>query len=107
MGDGAADESTSLAASIRLMWIAPAISTAALVYLAFVRPASLPAAAPILGLWMVAPAVAWWVSRPSRHRRAALTDDQTLFLRKLARKTWRFFETFVGPEDHWLPPEID
>jgi hypothetical protein len=26
-------------------------------------------------------------------------------LRKLARKTWRFFETFIGPEDHWLPPD--
>ncbi|MBK5097895.1 MAG: cyclic beta 1-2 glucan synthetase, partial [Gemmatimonadetes bacterium] len=28
-----------------------------------------------------------------------------LFLRKLSRKTWAFFETFVGPEDHWLPPD--
>ena len=37
--------------------------------------------------------------------RQALTDDQTLFLRKLARKTWAFFETFVGPDDHWLPPD--
>ena len=31
--------------------------------------------------------------------------DQILFLKKLARKTWAFFETFVGPEDHWLPPD--
>ena len=28
-----------------------------------------------------------------------------MFLRKLSRKTWGFFETFVGPEDHWLPPD--
>ncbi len=21
------------------------------------------------------------------------------------RKTWAFFETFVGPDDHWLPPD--
>ena len=38
-------------------------------------------------------------------RAAGLTADQTLFLRKLSRKTWAFFETFVGPEDHWLPPD--
>ncbi|MCL5997502.1 MAG: hypothetical protein M1546_15805, partial [Chloroflexi bacterium] len=25
--------------------------------------------------------------------------------RKLARRTWLFFEQFVGPEDHWLPPD--
>ena len=26
-------------------------------------------------------------------------------LRLLARRTWDFFETFVGPSDHWLPPD--
>src|SRR5574339_371364 len=38
--------------------------------------------------------------------------EQKLFLpsqanaaRFLARRTWRFFETFVGEEDHWLPPD--
>ena len=34
-----------------------------------------------------------------------MTAEQTVFLRKLARKTWDFFETFVGPEDNWLPPD--
>jgi cyclic beta-1,2-glucan synthetase len=28
-----------------------------------------------------------------------------IFLRKISRKTWSFFETFVGAEDHWLPPD--
>ena len=51
------------------------------------------------------PAIAWWISRPLTRREARLTDEQTLFLRKLSRKTWAFFETFVGPEDHWLPPD--
>ena len=23
----------------------------------------------------------------------------------VARRTWRFFETFVGPDDNWLPPD--
>jgi len=27
------------------------------------------------------------------------------FLNDVAARTWRFFETFVGPEDHWLPPD--
>ena len=25
--------------------------------------------------------------------------------RRVARRTWRFFETFVGAEDNWLPPD--
>jgi len=57
------------------------------------------------GLWFASPAIAWWISRPLQHRGAMLTTDQTIFLRKISRKTWGFFETFVGPEDHWLPPD--
>ncbi len=26
-------------------------------------------------------------------------------MRQVARRTWGFFERFVGPEDHWLPPD--
>ena len=96
---------TDLAASCRTMWIAPVIATVTVIYLALSRPAALGVAGPILGLWFVSPAIAWWISRPLARRGARLTADQTLFLRKLSRKTWAFFETFVGPEDHWLPPD--
>ena len=26
-------------------------------------------------------------------------------LRATARRTWRYFDDFVGPETHWLPPD--
>ena len=26
-------------------------------------------------------------------------------MRTLARRTWLYFEQFVGPDDHWLPPD--
>ena len=26
-------------------------------------------------------------------------------LRQIARRTWHYFELFVGPESHWLPPD--
>src|SRR5262249_3096277 len=34
-----------------------------------------------------------------------LTEEERRPLRRVARKTWHFFETFVGPADHWLPPD--
>ena len=69
-------------------------------------PAALPVAAPFLLLWLVSPVLAWWISRPTRAaRRKAHASDQIDFLRKLARRTWAYFETFVGPADHWLPPD--
>jgi cyclic beta-1,2-glucan synthetase len=94
-----------LAYFCRMMWIAPFIVIAAVLYLAFSRPVALAAAGPLLCLWFASPVIAWWISRPLTRRRARLTDEQIIFLRKLSRKTWAFFETFVGPEDHWLPPD--
>ena len=94
-----------LAAFCRSMWIAPVIAAAATIHLGISRPVALATAGPILALWFASPAIAWWISRPLARRRAALSADQILFLRKLSRKTWAFFETFVGPEDHWLPPD--
>ena len=96
---------TDLLACFRSLWIAPAIAAAAVVYLTTSKPAALAVAGPILFLWFAAPAVAWWISRPLAGRRAELTAEETLFLRKVSRRTWGFFETFVGPQDHWLPPD--
>ena len=94
-----------LSASCRTMWIAPVLATAAVISLTLSRPVALAVAGPILGLWFASPAIAWWISRPLARHGARLTADQTIFLRKLSRRTWAFFETFVGPEDHWLPPD--
>ena len=98
-------DQTGLLASYRAMGIAPAVAAAAWAGVSLTQPLALVAAGPILLLWGASPAIAWWMSRPLARRNAALTVDQTHFLRKLARKTWAYFETYVGADDHWLPPD--
>ena len=63
------------------------------------------AAAPVLLLWLVAPVVGWWISKPLRPRAPDLTPQQHAFLRTSARRTWRYFVDFVGPDENWLPPD--
>ncbi len=89
----------------RALWIAPVVAITTTLYLAATRPVVLLAAAPILGLWLCAPAITWWISRPTHRRVATLQLAQTKFLQQLARRTWSFFETFVTAKDHWLPPD--
>ena len=96
---------SELATSIKSMWIAPVVASAVAILLRQSAPSALAAAAPILFLWFVSPGIAWWISRPLARREARLTADQAVFLRKLARRTWAFFETFVGADDQWLPPD--
>lgn len=96
---------SDLAGFYRSMWIAPAAAISMASYLAFWRPDVLYIVWPLLVSWSLAPAVAWWISLPLDTPKAELSEDQTIFLHKLSRKTWKFFETFVGPENHWLPPD--
>lgn len=96
---------TDLARYCRMMWIAPVIATVTTIYLALSRPDAIVVAGLILCLWFFSPAIVWWLSKPLARPSASLTVDQILFLRRLSRKTWAFFEAFVGPQDHWLPPD--
>jgi cellobiose phosphorylase len=95
------------ASNWRRMAIAPALALAVALGLAWQRPEALPAALPLLLLWLAAPSLAWWSGRPAGAdlRAAALGPGQQRELRRLARKTWAFFERHVGEADNWLPPD--
>jgi cyclic beta-1,2-glucan synthetase len=63
-------------------------------------------AAPFVVLWMLSPFVAQRASRPRAYdapEPASGADAQVL--RLIARRTWRFFETFVTAKEHALPPD--
>ena len=94
-----------LGASLRTMWFAPLLAVATAIALMHERPQALLVATPVLVLWLLSPFVTWWISRPRTRRAEKLSVEQERYLRKIARKTWAFFETFVGADDHWLPPD--
>ena len=91
--------------SLREMVIGPLLAIACAVGLAQLRPEALDVAAPLLLLWLLSPLLVWWTDRPLLRKPAALSDEQTVFLRRLARRTWAFFETYVGADDNHLPPD--
>jgi cyclic beta-1,2-glucan synthetase len=75
------------------------------VLLALVNPQALPVALPFLLTWFFSPQIALWIDRPATRKPETLTAEQQRELRRLARSTWLYFEHFIGPEDHWLPPD--
>jgi cyclic beta-1,2-glucan synthetase len=82
------------------------IAAAALAAAWFRRDGPWEIAAAFAAVWALAPAVAMRASRsrPTADRKP-LTDADREALRLIARRTWRFFETFVTAETHWLPPD--
>lgn len=72
----------------------------------FWSPTIWPLVLPFALLWLSAPAIAMLVSRSPRMAKRLLIDPtQRNELRLIARRTWRFFETFVTPADNQLPPD--
>ncbi len=82
--------------AVALLLLAPA---------ALQSPARLGVSAALALLWAAAPLIAWRVSRTSVPAERELTPAEESELRRLARRTWRFFETFVTSEGHHLAPD--
>ncbi|MCM2310227.1 MAG: protein ndvB [Steroidobacteraceae bacterium] len=89
----------------RLMAGAVAIGVA-VIALGIVGYVNLALAVPFGLLWILSPVLARRLSRPSRAARSApLEDVDVRALRLIARRAWRYFETFVTAADHMLPPD--
>ncbi len=95
----------TLAGNVSRMGWALALSALTALAVALVRPEALMAAAVPLVVWLLAPLSAHLLSLATDGAPRELTDAERRELHGLARRTWLYFERFVGPEDNWLPPD--
>ncbi len=97
----------TLADFFREMWVAPVFALVlGIALLVWQIPLlELLFCVPFLLLWLASPVIGWWISLPLVPPVADLSADQLAFLRSSARRTWRYFADFVGPQDNWLAPD--
>ena len=96
----------TLPGAYRRMAGAVVIAAIGAVLIAHFRPDNGWLAAPFLILWAISPAVAVWISvSPLVAGRLAVSEADARALRLVARRTWRYFETFVTADDQMLPPD--
>ena len=95
----------TLAQVVRQMWAAVAIAIGIAALVATIAPGRLLLALPMIALWLLSPGIAYVTGRPLSHERQPLGAAERATLRKVARKTWRFFEDLLQPGDHWLVPD--
>jgi cyclic beta-1,2-glucan synthetase len=69
------------------------------------RPQSLIAAIPVLALWAGSKLVARWLNESPAVPGDNLSQPDTLFLRRAALHTWRYFTEFCTAEHNWLIPD--
>lgn len=94
----------TLAYYVRKMWIEPAAGAVLAVTAHGSRwwGASLVAGV----LWFFGPWISYRISMPYReHSKKTLDSNEIREVRKIARKTWRYFEELFAESDHWLTPD--
>lgn len=90
----------------RRMASAIVLAVAALVLALVASEGTIFLAAPVALLWAASPALAFLISRRPRPSAAfSPIGSDALALRQIARRTWRYFETFVTADNHMLPPD--
>ncbi len=90
---------------LNMGWLPPFAVGACALLIAY-HPRAALAVIPFALLWLVSPFVVLRLSSSERRSAAAeLAPADKHMLRQVARQTWRFFDTFVDPDTHWLPPD--
>ncbi len=85
---------------------APLITALIGVVLVLIDPSAYYCCIPLLLMWIISPQIAYWISlAPDKKAMNDLPEADLQRLRGIARRTWLYFERFIGPEDHWLPPD--
>src|SRR5262249_53517646 len=70
------------------------------------RPESWPLASAFVAAWALSPLIARAISMPPRTvEEEPLSENDEASLRRIARRTYRYFEAFAGSEDNWLPAD--
>jgi cyclic beta-1,2-glucan synthetase len=90
---------------VAFMWPAITITTVITGLVLLTNSQAIVVGAPFLLLWFLSPYIAYKISKRRRVEPEPVGINETNEARLLARRLWRFFETFVGEEDHWLPPD--
>ena len=98
--------SLTLSSFYREMAGAPALAATAVAMSLAAGQGSWPLALLFGLVWCASPAIALRVSlTPSGGGQVPVMEEDARALRLTARRTWRFFESFVTPDDNMLPPD--
>jgi cyclic beta-1,2-glucan synthetase len=62
---------------------------------------------PFIILWIISPVVGWLLTTGHSPLKAIekISSNDSYYLRRLTRRTWRYFDEFVNAKTFWLPPD--
>jgi cellobiose phosphorylase len=90
---------------LKRMWISPVMGMVIL-YLSFFNSFGVIAYnLAVAILWMISPYFAYYISMKVSENKNILNNEETNYLRKIARRTYAYYEDFVNEENNYLAPD--
>jgi len=90
---------------IAFMWMGSAVSLLIL-FLAFNSGVSIGILSiPSCTIWVLSPLIAYFISKDRGSETIEIKAEEAIFLRKIGRKTWAYFQDFIDDENNWLGPD--
>lgn len=58
-------------------------------------------------LWVISPLIAYWISKKIKKedKKQKISKEEIEYVQEVARRTWKFFEEYLTPENNYLPPD--
>lgn len=81
------------------------IAVATFMFVFFIKPVNLIYTLPLAAIWVFSPLIAYYVSKDEDKTLEMLNEEDITELRRIARKTWAFYEDFAGAKENYLPPD--
>jgi hypothetical protein len=88
---------------VYLQWM-PVLAIVIAAGLAF-HPVAAPYASPFVAAWCFSKLISTWLNRSPHPEDYSLSDNDHVFLRGIALRTWRYFAEFSNGKNNWLIPD--
>ncbi len=90
---------------IKRMRVSIVIALVILVLVLSIKSQNIGYALPLIIAWAISPAIAHKISKEDKPEKIQLREEDNRTLRRIARKTWAYYEDFAGEEDNYLPAD--
>ncbi|MDP4092707.1 MAG: glucoamylase family protein, partial [Bacillota bacterium] len=87
------------------MWFAGFTGVLTAVFAIAFKPAWIVLALFFMVIWIISPNIAYFISKTYPVKTFRLTEENSDELKRIARKTWRYFEEFADFRNHYLAPD--
>lgn len=90
---------------VKGMWISPLTGFALMLvsYLYFIDNFAI--AISLFFIWLISPAIAWIISMPLKEESKMHNQNDEMFIKDVARRTWEFFYKYMNSENNYMPPD--